>query len=286
MFDRIYCINLDRRPDKWEAFRGRCPASLLSSVLRFSAIDYAQCPPPVWWKAGGGAWGCYRSHHAIIECCLQEGVASVLILEDDAAPAEDFERRLAEYFESLPADWRMAYLGGQLLHTQREAPRRVNQHVYRPYNVNRTHAYALRGEGLKTVYRHLSDSESWKQRHHIDHHLGVYHEGWPEGVYCPAQWLFGQAGGMSDVNGRLKPTEFWTAPAMDAGEAVTVAPTVEGETLPEGLAPVLARAQRLDVGVLRARILRWVKAEQKAGRAGALPDHPQVRRAFPGAEVA
>lgn len=284
MFERVFCINLDRRPDKWNAFAERCPESLWPSVRRFQAIDYNLCPAPVWWKAGGGAWGCYRSHHAIIERCLQERVESVLILEDDAVPADDFDERLSRYLEHLPADWRMAYLGGQLLHTTRESPRRVNAHVYQPFNVNRTHAYALRGDGLRTVYRHLSDSESWKQRHHIDHHLGVYHEGWPAGVYCPAEWIFGQHGGRSDVNGREKPTEFWPAPALEAGDSgVTVAP---GEKLPADLAVVLALAKRVDVGVLRARLRRWVTREQKAGRSGALPDHPEIRRAFPGIEVA
>lgn len=287
MFDRIFCINLDRRPDKWLAFQERCPASILPRVERFSGIDCNLCPAPVWWKAGGGAWGCYRSHHAIVELCLQQRVESVLILEDDAVPAEDFDERLAVYSSALPDDWRMAYLGGQLLHTTRESPRRVNEHVYQPYNVNRTHAYALRGEGLKTVYRHLSDSESWKQRHHIDHHLGVYHEGWPTGVYCPAEWIFGQHGGRSDVNGREKPTEFWPAPAMEAGDSgVSIEPSDPGEQLPAELAVVLNHAKRIDTPVLRARIRRWVEREQKAGRCGALPDHPEVRRAFPGVELA
>ncbi len=41
-------------------------------------------------------------------------------------------------------------------------PMRVNDEVYKPHNVNRTYAYAVRGtEMLTRVYHHLLDRVAW-----------------------------------------------------------------------------------------------------------------------------
>ncbi len=201
-FERVYCINLDRRPDRWKQFIEGLPADWpFKQPERWPAVDGKKCPPPPWWSQGGGAWGCYRSHLQIIEKCLNEGVESVLILEDDAICCEGFRDKVQRFLEALPSDWGMLYLGGQHLFVRDHPPKAVNEHVFRPYNVNRTHAYALRGEVMRAVYRHLCRNH-WKSKHHIDHHYGTMHmeQKWP--IYCPGEWLVGQREGASNIAGR------------------------------------------------------------------------------------
>ncbi len=43
---------------------------------RFAAIDGRRLATPEQWRAGNGAWGCYRSHLLILEKCLLEGIDS------------------------------------------------------------------------------------------------------------------------------------------------------------------------------------------------------------------
>ena len=114
---RALCINLDRRPERWEAFKRNCP---IRGVHRFPAIDGRAVRPPAWWRQGGGAWGCMLSHIRILEQALADGLdrcggrgGVLLVLEDDALFPPDFAERAARFIRALPADWEQAYLGGQ-----------------------------------------------------------------------------------------------------------------------------------------------------------------------------
>ena len=173
-FDRVVCISLKRRPNRWEQFFGQIPSDWpFKEVERYDAIDGNLCPSPSWWSSGGGAWGCYKSHYNILEQCINDGVESCLFLEDDAVFGEAFSKEAGIFLEEVPDDWGMVYLGGQHLHTSSHPPVRVSENVYVPYNVNRTHAFALRGKAaMRRVYDFLNESRAWKYREHIDHHLG------------------------------------------------------------------------------------------------------------------
>lgn len=208
-FDAVYCINLDRRPDRWERFQSQMPADWpFRPIQRVAAMDGRRVPPPAWWSQGGGAWGCYRSHVQIIEQALNTGLRSLLILEDDALFDPQFTEKAVRFVQELPPDWGMVYLGGQHLFVDQHPPLRISPLVYRPYNVNRTHAYALRGPMIQRVYHHLMQ-QNWEPKDHIDHHLGRFHQTQKSAIYCPANWLVGQMEGDSNISGRHAPIRFW-----------------------------------------------------------------------------
>ena len=116
-FEEVYCVTLDRRPDRWDQFMERVQSAgwPFQEIQKFQAVDGKLCKPPAYWTQGGGAWGCYRSHLRILEDCLNRGVKSVLFLEDDALPCEDFPAKAEKFLRHLPEDWGMIYLGGQHL---------------------------------------------------------------------------------------------------------------------------------------------------------------------------
>ncbi len=208
-FDAAFCINLARRPDRWERFTKQIPADWpFVEIQRFDAVDGRQVPTPAWWRAGAGAWGCARSHVTLIERALNSGWKSLLIFEDDAVFCEGFTGRVTEFLKELPNSWGMIYLGGQHLAIDRHPPQKVSDGVYRPYNVNRTHAYALQRPTMEKVYQHLMRND-WQRNHHIDHHFGLLHQTRQAPVYCPATWLVGQDEGQSNINGRAMPQRFW-----------------------------------------------------------------------------
>jgi len=209
-FERCYVVNLDRRPDRLKSFLSQVPADWpFVKIERFAAIDGRKCPRPTHWRAGGGAWGCRASHLAILQQCLQDGVKSVLIFEDDAVFCDGFAGKVAKFLRNVPDDWGMIYLGGQHLKAKQHHPQQVNKHTYIPYNVNRTHAFAVGENGMQAVYKHLNTND-WRSRHHIDHHLGRLHMAKTVPVYCPREWLIGQAMGKSNISGRTHRKRFWS----------------------------------------------------------------------------
>lgn len=201
-FEKVFCVNLDRREDRWEEFIQRLPDDWpFQMPERFAAIDGKKVPAPKWWKQGNGAWGCYRSHLRILEEAMNNDWESVLFMEDDAKCVPNFTEDVKEYISQIPSDWGMIYLGGQHLFTAKVKPRRVSDWVYVPYNVNRTHAFAIHRRMFKRVYRWLT-TQDWHNGHHIDHHLGRLHSERVDPIYCPKQWLIAQAAGVSNINGR------------------------------------------------------------------------------------
>lgn len=210
-FERVVCINLDRRADRWAKFVEDLPEDWpFGEVERYAAVDGQRCQHPSWWRAGRGAWGCYRSHLNIIEECLNRGIESLLLLEDDAICMPDFSRHWSDYLGALPEDWEIAYLGGQHLYAGRHPPRRVNEYVVSPYDVNRTHAWSLRRGGLRIAYGRLTDVRDWQPGKHIDHRMGQLLHRRGVVAYAPTRWLLGQREGRSNVSGReFASTRFW-----------------------------------------------------------------------------
>lgn len=212
-FQRVSCVSLDRRTDRWQRFQENIAdvGWPFATVERFSAIDGKKVGTPPWWKQGGGAWGCFSSHMAIIQDSINRGIESVLLLEDDALFPPGFPERAQALFDAIPSDWECVYLGGQHL----GRPRTAVPGVVVPHNVNRTHCWGLRGAGLKIVYRHLLDfADHLKHpRHHIDHRLGVLHERDGIKVYAASPWIVGQAGSVrSNINGKIfEQDRFWNS---------------------------------------------------------------------------
>ena len=211
MFDRVFVINLDRNPDRWKQFQADKPVDWpLPEPERFTATDGRLIPAPQWWKAGPAAWGCFRSHYRILEESLNRGAESILVLEDDALFVSGFSRRVPEFMNALPGDWDWIYLGGQHIEQEWGLPTRVNKLVYRPYNVHRAHAYALRGRRtIEYVYNHLNTPTAWGWGGHVDHRFGELHKNFPGSVYVPSRWLVGQREGMSNIKHKALPTNFF-----------------------------------------------------------------------------
>lgn len=209
-FDRVVCINLDRRPDRWARFQRNLEEAgwPFAPVARVRAVDGSRTPPPRWWRAGAAAWGCLQSHLRVLEEALLDGVGSVLILEDDAVFPAQFASAVRSFLELVPPDWDGLMLGGQ--HLARPVPHRG---VLRVVNGNRTHAHAMRGRYIRAVYQHLCNypDHAVKPQSHVDHRLGELHKSGRYNVYAPVSWLVGQSEGHSDIAGRTLDERFWNS---------------------------------------------------------------------------
>lgn len=134
------CINLDKRSDRWEKMRSRFAQHNIEQVIRFPALDGKTLKIPTSWNYLPGAYGCLRSHLAVIEQACEQARQSVLIFEDDAVFDPQLNTRFAECVKQLPQDWDMVLFGG--LHGV--PPRKVSPNVTRVTYSLSTYAYAMK----------------------------------------------------------------------------------------------------------------------------------------------
>lgn len=211
MFSKAFVINLPFKTDRLESFLKRVPACF-GQIEVWPAVHGDSIRHPDWWTSGAGAWGCYRSHLQILEHCYQNQIESYVVFEDDAIFRPNADEATKLFLDAVPPDWEMIYLGGQLLHEVRNPPRKINDQVYTPYNVNRTHCFAVHQRGYDKIYRHLFGK--LHPNEHIDHHLGRLHESGTLKLYAPARWIVGQDGGPSNISGNTNAATFWIDPEI------------------------------------------------------------------------
>ncbi len=200
-FDRVVVINLSRRLHRFEQFskrlEGRWP---FRPPVRFEAVDGWTLTPPPQWKHSPGAWGCLQSHRAVLDSAIADDAKSLLVMEDDAYPADDLPAQAEMFFRSLPQDWDCLMLGAEHL----LPPEPVVPGVVRCTASIRCHAYALRGKILPML------SAFWQanQTDHCDLVLCSLMRTFR--AYAPDPPLFGQDGGPSDIQPLMYPLRFFT----------------------------------------------------------------------------
>ena len=138
------CINLDRRSDRWEKMKARFAQHDINHVVRFPALDGKTLDVPPEWKHSAGAFGCLRSHLAVIEAARKQARQSVLIFEDDAVFDPEFNSMFSDAVGEVPDTWDMILFGG--LHG--EATHSVSRHIVQVTHSLSTYAYAMK----HTVY--------------------------------------------------------------------------------------------------------------------------------------
>jgi len=106
-FDKIYCVNLDHRTDRWtkclEIFN---KYNLV--VERFNAIK----PEAGINTLSQGEYGCLLSHLEIIKLAKANNHNNILVLEDDVEFVENLNEVFPSLYTQVPEDWQMLYFGG------------------------------------------------------------------------------------------------------------------------------------------------------------------------------
>ena len=117
-FDNIYCLNLDRRTDRWGKVSKEFEKFNIE-VERFSAIDgddleFESISKEIQNLSNEGlienkyALACLRSHREIIKDAKSKGYGRILIFEDDIIFSEDFRKKIKKIVD---IDWNLTYLG-------------------------------------------------------------------------------------------------------------------------------------------------------------------------------
>lgn len=139
IFPYKVCINLDRRPQRWERMKQRFAQHGITPVERVSATDGLTIAVPDSWPYSPGHYGCLQSHLAVLRSARESKLPNILIFEDDCIFDPEFNRKFPRYFDQLPGDWHLLFFGGRHF----EDPIRVSDNVARAKMTYLTHAYAL-----------------------------------------------------------------------------------------------------------------------------------------------
>lgn len=154
-FDRIFCINLDRRPDRWTEAQAELRLCGIEGCERLAAILLPNCTDgctashrAIWRRIAAGECGervlvfeddfMFVTRAELVRVGFQERDATLKIF--DSCPGTTFLERFSEMLPSVPDRWDLLYLGGGY-----ESPPwgRVNRHVIRNAGMLTTHAYAI-----------------------------------------------------------------------------------------------------------------------------------------------
>jgi hypothetical protein len=190
-FDRVYVINLDRRPDRFESFNKELEKHGIEEVERFSAIDGTTI------MSNGipllvGELGVLESHHQIIKKCIEDNVKNVLILEDDVYFTNEI-LKLDDYIKSVPSDWDFIYFGGN--HVYGEPPHLINDKI-----IKLNFTVALQCVAINSSMFEIIDSILLKRKKQVDAYYAELHNRFNAYGFYPN--MAKQTAGFSDIQNR------------------------------------------------------------------------------------
>jgi glycosyl transferase family 25 len=179
----IAVINLAHRTDRWQAISSRMTAVGLNRLIKVPAIEGARLSPhqisallhaPA--KSIGQAprshltltppaIGCFLSHLAIWRWTIANDLPRVLVFEDDATPAADFDAgRFRTAMSSLRgAD--LVFVGRIVMNGLADRPT-AGATLARLYYFNGTFAYMITPAACRTLIRAIGRPDR-----HIDHQI-------------------------------------------------------------------------------------------------------------------
>jgi GR25 family glycosyltransferase involved in LPS biosynthesis len=158
----VYCINLERRPDRRAHAQKEFDREGLTDVEFFKATD-GRVDAPEYIFVSKSEYGCNDSHFRIYRDIVQKGHPRALILEDDVHLAPNFKFKMeiamqeADHFE-----WDLLYLGHNL--PIKEEYLTSNIFAGKPLA---THAYVITQEAA----RKICNFDTKFIRHSIDFEL-------------------------------------------------------------------------------------------------------------------
>jgi len=185
-FDKVFCINLDRRPDKWAESTAEFDRIGLT-VERVSGVDGQTLRPTG--SITAGEMGCSLSHSGILKKMVENNWNKILVLEDDAV----FIPNVQEYFEAnvanIPTDWDMLYFGGNHLNP----PIPINNAISR---ITRTYTTSHYGISLNMAKAVIQRIEAFANQ--VDVAYSEFHAGTRSFTFNPA--IAWQRPGVSDIH--------------------------------------------------------------------------------------
>jgi len=114
MIDRIYCINLDTRPDRWRLFEQQPGRKSLGNINRISGRTSDSFTSYMKYRSEvkSGELGCTTSHLNILKQIKKFKLNNTIVFEDDAIINPGIKTTIREILSKIHNNYNICYLGG------------------------------------------------------------------------------------------------------------------------------------------------------------------------------
>jgi GR25 family glycosyltransferase involved in LPS biosynthesis len=157
-FDKVYLINLDRRPDRLENFQQEVEKYDLGDYEKISAVDGQSLDVSKYnTNLNPGEIGVILSNLQIIHNAKSNNYEKILIIEDDCYFTEEV-KNINEYFMLLPDDWEMLYMGGNHnTHMGVPPPIKVNEKIQKLHSSFSAHLVGIKSNMYDFIEKSLKN---------------------------------------------------------------------------------------------------------------------------------
>jgi GR25 family glycosyltransferase involved in LPS biosynthesis len=193
-FDKVYCINLEHREDRKNHILSECNKYDLGEVSFFNAFNGNNLSNP--YKISNGNFGLILTNIEIIKEAKNNNYKNILILEDDCYFTSEV-LNINTYFDALPDDWDMLYLGGNHnTHVGNPPPIVINEKIVKLHSTLTTHFVAINNHMYDVILARLSK---------FDNPIDVVYTGIQKlyNVYSTSKTIAKQLNGYSDIENRV-----------------------------------------------------------------------------------
>lgn len=151
-FDKVFLVNLKRRTDRLENFTNQVNNFDLGEFEVFPAYDGKELNMSEYNTfLSPGQLGLVLSNLDIINEAIKNNYEKIIIIEDDCVFENDIVN-FEKYFEQLPKNWDMFYMGGNHnTHVGSKPPVMVSDNMLKLHNTYSTHFVAIRN----TTFEHI-----------------------------------------------------------------------------------------------------------------------------------
>jgi GR25 family glycosyltransferase involved in LPS biosynthesis len=162
VFDKVYCINLDERVDRWQRCLKEFEDLKVANYERFPALRVTTLPNG---QSGEGRHGHTKTYCAVIDKAIEHEFKSCLILEDDfhfEISGIHLREALDKAIGQLPDDWDVLYLGANIHTIYTTTPlQSYSSELFKLNSAYATHAVVFSWKGLRALRNCFSPSKDW-----------------------------------------------------------------------------------------------------------------------------
>lgn len=153
-FSKTYCINLERRKDRWNECLLEFESKGLNGIERVSAVDGKDLlffPQ----RINPSALALILTNEKIFENAIKNDYGSILILEDDIEFTEQV-KDISSFIDKLPEDWDMLYFGGNHnTHVGYKSPEVINEKVVKLHHTYSTHCVGVNKRAYQSILERI-----------------------------------------------------------------------------------------------------------------------------------
>jgi hypothetical protein len=155
-FDKVYCVNLERRPDRMQHFKDQVIKYDLGEYQRFDAIDGKKLNMSDYnTNLNCGELGVILSNIEILRDAISNNYETIVVVEDDCLFLEDV-KKIGHYFNYLPKDWDLLYLGGNHnLHIGVDKPIKINKFFVKLQHTYSAHFIVIKNKLFQVILEKL-----------------------------------------------------------------------------------------------------------------------------------